>query len=248
MRRWLVLGFVFLMMPAAHPGALAGEDVKGAAGHWAGGIDLPAGKLSIAVELAADDGGAWGGKIDIPQQGIRALALLDVRVEGAAVSFRLPEIPGNPTLEGTLAEDGSSISGKLLQSGQSFAFSMDRAAAPEAEADPFAEYEKAGRPGEGLVGTWRGLIVAGPSRLRVVLAVKGAGEGALAATFASPDQGGLELPLDSIALDQKTVSFAIARVGAGYTGVLSEDGSEIVGTWTQGAQTAQLNLRRATPD
>lgn len=246
MKRWWAMGFVLWFTFAAHAGALAGVDDTGVAGHWAGGIDLPAGELSIAVDLEAGEDGAWGGKIDIPQQGIRALPLLDVRVEGSVVSFRLPEIPGDPTLEGTLAEDGSSISGELIQSGQSFPFSIERAKANEA--DPYAEYETAGRPGEGLVGTWRGLIVAGPSRLRVVLAVKDAGDGALAATFASPDQGGLELPLDSIALDQKTVSFAIARVGAGYTGVLSEDGSEIAGTWTQNVQSAQLDLRRATPD
>ena len=104
-----------------------------AAGRWEGAISLPGTELAITVTLTAP-GAAWSGTIDIPAQGARGLTLGDVVVQGSAVSFTLPSVPGAPAFKGTLAPDGGSISGTFIQGGQSLPFKLQRKADPSAAA------------------------------------------------------------------------------------------------------------------
>src|SRR5688500_6482587 len=65
-----------------------------AAGYWAGDISLPSQPLPIAVELASAAGAAWHGSIDIPLQGVRGFKLGAVKIDGDAVEFAMPGVPG----------------------------------------------------------------------------------------------------------------------------------------------------------
>ncbi len=101
---------------------------KTAAGHWEGEVTLPGTTLGIRVDLE-QGGDAWKGTIDIPVQGLRGFALGDVIVDGANISFKMPNIPGDPVFQGMLSPESQSIAGNLSQSGQTFPFKMDRAVA-----------------------------------------------------------------------------------------------------------------------
>ncbi|MCA1562842.1 MAG: serine hydrolase [Acidobacteria bacterium] len=103
------------------------------AGRWEGAVQLPGTELKIEVELSRA-ASAWSGTIDIPAQGARGLALGDVIVQGTALSFTLPGVPGTPAFKGTLAPDGASISGTFTQAGQTFPFKLQRKADPSASA------------------------------------------------------------------------------------------------------------------
>jgi hypothetical protein len=92
-------------------------------------------------------------------------------------------------------------------------------------------------------GLWLGTLEAGQVKLRVVLKVQKAGDG-WAATLDSVDQGAKDLPVDSVAVDGDTVKFEMPKLRAGFSGKRSADGSEIAGTWTQGAASLPLVLRR----
>ena len=103
------------------------------AGHWAGAIELPGQKLEIDVDLAAR-AGVWTGDITIPAQGAKDLPLAGIVVDGAAVTFAIANIPGDPVFRGELAEDGATLAGMFTQGGQSFPFSLTSGESPVARA------------------------------------------------------------------------------------------------------------------
>src|SRR5215208_7304734 len=92
-RAVLVTAMLLLILTGAAP-VLAAE--TGPAGHWEGAIDIPGTKLGIDVDLS-QDGGAWKGDISIPLQQAKDLPLVNVKVDGTAVSFEIQGIPGTPT-------------------------------------------------------------------------------------------------------------------------------------------------------
>lgn len=94
-------------------------------GRWEGAIEIPTGPLAIEVELT-QSGDGWSGAISIPAQSLEDLALADVKVDGAAVSFRIPNIPGDPTFGGTWSEDGNEITGTFTQGMGSYPFHLAR--------------------------------------------------------------------------------------------------------------------------
>jgi CubicO group peptidase (beta-lactamase class C family) len=104
------------------------------AGRWEGAIDLPGTALGVGIDFSKNAGGAWQGDIDIPMQGAKDLPLINIKMEGTAISFAIQNVPGNPTFKGTVAADGNSIAGDFTQSGQTFPFTLKRKSAAELEA------------------------------------------------------------------------------------------------------------------
>jgi len=98
---------------------------EGLAGHWKGGINIPAAKLTIDIDFRAADSG-WEGDISIPAQGAKDLPLANIVLKDSQVSFDLPAVPGKPTFKGTIAEGGQRISGDFTQSGKTFPFALER--------------------------------------------------------------------------------------------------------------------------
>jgi CubicO group peptidase (beta-lactamase class C family) len=127
-----------LLMPAALVPGRASAQTSAAAGRWEGAISVPGAELQIVLTLVAP-GSAWSGTIDIPAQGAADLPLGKVAVEGSAVSFTLPGVPGEPAFNGTLAPDGTSLSGTFTQAGQTFPFKLQRRADPAAAASSALE-------------------------------------------------------------------------------------------------------------
>src|SRR5215475_3721671 len=95
--------------------------------------------------------------------------------------------------------------------------------------------------GQSITGEWQGIV----SKLHLILKIEQAADGSFTAKLTSVDQGNVTIPVD-------TASFAptgelrleLKSVGAVYEGKLSDDGSEIVGTWRQGGASVPLSFRR----
>ncbi|HEX7999484.1 MAG TPA: alpha/beta hydrolase [Pyrinomonadaceae bacterium] len=96
-----------------------------------------------------------------------------------------------------------------------------------------------------IEGNWQGVIQAGPTKLRLVLKISRATDGSLKASVDSPDQGALNLPVDTVAFKDRALRFEMKQLSAGYEGTLSRDRSEIVGTWRQGGNSIGLLFRRS---
>ena len=148
--------------------ALAQAPAASAAGRWEGAISVPGTELAITVTLTA--GPKWSGTIDIPAQGASAMPLGDVIVQGSAISFTLPGVPGEPAFKGTLSPDGTTISGTFTQAGQGIPFKLQRKADPSAAATSalagFDEFVQSAMKSWGVPGLAMAIVKDG----KVVLA------------------------------------------------------------------------------
>ena len=121
MRRFLV-ALLLALVPLT-----AQQPAPSVAGYWEGAIQIPGAEMKIQVTL--EGGAAWSGRISIPPQGAKDLALAEVKVAGDTVAFAMPGIPGNPTFKGALGKDGA-IQGMFTQGGQVFPFHLVRGTVP----------------------------------------------------------------------------------------------------------------------
>ncbi|MEM1449728.1 MAG: serine hydrolase [Planctomycetota bacterium] len=110
-------------------------------GKWEGRINGLA--LDFDVDLAAAEGGALSGDLSIPAQGARDLPLERIVLDGVEITFVIAGIPGEPTFQGTVSDDGTTVTGDLTQGGAEFSFQMRRAidvAAPDAGLEAFGPW------------------------------------------------------------------------------------------------------------
>lgn len=115
---------------AAESATQPAADGSGLVGQWHGTIELPGQPLDIGLTFVEGDG-TLKGTIDIPAQLLLDSPLTDVSQNGTAVSFAIPEVPGDPTFSGTL--DAGTVSGEFSQSGVTAPFSLNPGPLPEPE-------------------------------------------------------------------------------------------------------------------
>lgn len=96
-------------------------------GHWEGRISTPEQPLNIALDFKQGSAGLEG-TIDIPSQMLVGHPLKDLRVDGDMATFVISEVPGNPTFQGRIHQEGKAptLVGDFSQNGMSFAFSVTR--------------------------------------------------------------------------------------------------------------------------
>ena len=97
-----------------------------------------------------------------------------------------------------------------------------------------------------IEGAWQGTINSAAGKLRLVLRVSKAANGALKATLDSPDQGAMGLPVDAISFGDSYLRFEMKAIQATFDGGLSRDGSEIAGSFSQGLP-APMVFKRESP-
>jgi hypothetical protein len=210
------------------------------AGHWEGAITLPTAALGIRVDLSRS-GESWQGTIDIPVQNLRGFKLDPVKVDGPAIAFAMPGIPGDPRFAGRLAEDGDSITGDFGQGGGKFPFRLARKVSPAAT----AEAPVVGIPGQGLEGHWQGSLKPTPViELRLALEITSASAEKPAGVLISLDQGGARIPITALTEHDGIVHLEAKSIGGVYDGKLNGDGSEIAGEWKQGGDPIPLVFKR----
>jgi polyvinyl alcohol dehydrogenase (cytochrome) len=101
-----------------------------------------------------------------------------------------------------------------------------------------------------IAGVWSGRIHAESQDLRIILHIRQTADGALSATFDSPDQGERDLPVDDFTFRELSLRFELKSTGRAYEGRFDAAKSEIVGQWKQGGEAQPLTLKRleTTPD
>ncbi len=211
------------------------EPAGTATGHWEGEISLPGTKLAIQVDLS-ETGGAWGGSIDIPAQGLRGFKLADVKVNGESVGFALPGIPGDPAFSGKLKANGKNLGGEFKQGGLTLPFMLTR-----------QEAAKPARavPGTGLAGFWQGTLRPSPlMELRLALEIIQSEGGKLRGVMTSLDQGGTPIPVTTVNDSSGKVHLDAATIGGSFEGAFKPDGSELSGDWRQGGGQLPLVFKR----
>lgn len=94
------------------------------------------------------------------------------------------------------------------------------------------------------LGEWHGALSASGRSIPLVMHVAGT-PGHLTATFDSPSQGALGLPVAEVLQESTLVRFKITAPDASYIARLSPDGQTLVGQWSQGGASLPLTMTRA---
>ncbi|MEL6251405.1 MAG: serine hydrolase [Bacteroidota bacterium] len=95
------------------------------AGVWKGAIEIPGSPLELSLKFEKESD-AWKGSLDIPIQGVKDMALAELKVEGRNISFKLPEVPGNSSFAGSLEEGDQVISGTFSQATAELPLKVER--------------------------------------------------------------------------------------------------------------------------
>lgn len=221
----------------------AADQPVGAAGHWDGTIVVtPPGaatqNVPMAVDLDHNAAGGWKGSIDIGPR-IKGLELTDIQVNGPSVHFVMRNMPGNPTFDGSLSPDGKIISGNAIQAGEKTTFTLTRNGPPKV-----AEPLKSTTISKDLQGKWQGALHPDGQTLNLVLELTAESDGTGNGTLTSVDQGNNAIPLSQFTQSGKAVTFVIQPIAGKFEGKLSDDGTQLAGTWTQGPNTLPLTFTK----
>jgi len=98
-------------------------------------------------------------------------------------------------------------------------------------------------PALNVDGNWLATLTVSDVKLRLILKVEKSANG-YAAKFDSPDQGAVDLPIDSIVLDGKKLTFSAAKFDITYEGTLNEAGDEISGIFKQRSGSTPMVFKR----
>jgi len=101
-----------------------------------------------------------------------------------------------------------------------------------------------------IAGDWQGTLKTPGPLLRTILRIAKTDKGGWKATLYSIDQSpdwGSGMATSSFTVQGAAVNFAIEQIRGSFEGKLSEDGTMMSGTWTQGPP-LPLELRRATKE
>jgi hypothetical protein len=227
--------------PADKPAPPADKPTQ--AGKWEGDIQAPGQTIGVVVELARSSDNRWAGTIAVPSQGNIALRMLNLKVEGAAISFDMPGAPGYPSFKGDLAADGQSIGGAFTQGGQSFRTELKRKGTPTLKAEARAKSEVS--PAIAAVkGDWEGSLEAGGQTLHLKFKLAPGAEEGLVGVLDSVDQL-IWIPVDSISEQSGAVKMELSLIQGSFSGKVSQDGATWEGTWSQGGGSIPLTLKRA---
>ncbi len=107
-------------------------------GTWKGAIQIPGSPLEVEVTIDTAETGELAGDIDIPAQNTKDQALKDIAADGSTISFVITTVPGDPTFDGSLSDDGDTLSGEFRQGGAAFPFMLTRFDVAAAEAEKAA--------------------------------------------------------------------------------------------------------------
>jgi hypothetical protein len=224
-RYFAILAGCFQLAPAAVPAAA----VASPAGLWEGTLNTPNGDIGFIFNLHRD-GDKWAGEMDVPMQGMSALPIANVKVDGAAVSFPLPG-GGEPHYDGKVSEDGKSIAGTFTVGGQPLALNL------KWKSEPRAVEKAPGNTGDVQVleGVWEGVLDVNGTQLHLRFNFTKNTDGGITGTFDSLDQGASGLPVAGISHTGDTVKLDLKVLSGSYQGTLDKDASTMTGTFTQGS-------------
>jgi len=95
-----------------------------------------------------------------------------------------------------------------------------------------------------IVGSWLGTLTVPGAELRIVFHITEGEDGTLSATMDSPDQGAKGIPVSEVVFAAGHLKLVSAAVNGEFEGDLAEDGSQIVGEWSQGGVVLPLTVSR----
>lgn len=126
----IVLGILVLAGVVAAGQELAktfpSADPKPFLGAWKGTLSIAGVELEIGLNFKLDETKKIAGTFDSITQGAFGLPLGNIEIMGKTVSFMIDNVPGEPSLKGTLDETGKKLTGEFTQGGAAGTFTVDK--------------------------------------------------------------------------------------------------------------------------
>jgi hypothetical protein len=233
--RTLVIA-ALLLVPAS---SLRAQTAVNPSGHWEGSIEAPGMNVGIEIDLVKNGNGQLAGTFGQPAQHLKGLPLTSFSVEGRSVSFQIKGgAPGQRVFIGELSADGKSMSGSFASQFGPVSFGLIRTDDARIEAAP-----KSASIGKELEGIWNGALDV-DGGVQLVLTLANQPGGTATGSILNVNEG-LEIPIAGITQKATSVTLEVKAVVSSYSGTLSADGTELVGTFVQGPTTLPLTFRRA---
>lgn len=218
MRTLRYLGAVLAVFAAFGLGAPAlAQPAPNPIGDWSGTLKTPGGDLTLIIHIAKGASGALNATLESPDQGPGSIPATTISLDGTRIAFSIA--PLNASYKGEWDAQKDQWQGTFTQ-GADLPLTLSRGLPPAAPVI------------KGLDGRWEGAIDVNGVRLRLVLRV-GTSAGGTIAALDSPDQLARGIHVTDLKRDGRSVSFAVPAVKGTYQGILSSDGSQLTGTWTQ---------------
>ena len=211
-----------------------------ASGRWEGSVKIPERELKLVVDLAQQSGDNWSGSIIIPGLGVKGMALADISVKNAEVSFALKSPGGrglDATFKGNLDANGA-LAGNFVEAGNTAPFILKKTGEPQVEAAPHST-----SLAKDFEGEWKGEFELFGYPRHVTLKLASGNEGATAELVIVGKKTN-NVPVDLIEQEGEMVSIDSHQAGMGYEGRLNKGTHEIKGTFAAGGIELPLILRR----
>lgn len=209
------------------PQAAAATAPPAIAGDWAGTLKAGPAELRLVLHIAAAKDGSLTATLDSVDQGANGIPINTVTFVQAAKG----------TYDGTVNKDASEIDGTWSQ-GQPMELNFKRA---EPQADVPAP--KPAAPSD-IDGTWQGSLETPQGKLRIVFKIVNMDTG-LTATMQSPDQAPNWMPTTSVTRSGARLTIEMKSFGASFEGQINAAKDTIDGTFSQGAGSLPLVLKKS---
>lgn len=206
-------------------------------GHWEGSVRVPAGDVAIAVDITHES--PLGGSISMPSQQLTDIPLQAMTVQGQTVAFRARR---DQTFSGVVAADGQSMAGAFRMESYDFPFTLRRTGPAKASAVLVGPTVT-----EALAGHWSATAATAGISERVTLTVTNQQNGTARALLVNETEGGLQIPL-VVAQRGQDVTLEAPGVMSRFDGTLNVEGTNLSGTWTQGARHLELTFTKRPPE
>jgi len=195
-------------------------------GDWHGSLVTPRGQLRVLLTIRAGADGALTAELEsVDQAPGQKIPVVNVAVTGGRLTFAVPR--NSLTYEGIWDAAGNRFNGTVHQ-GADMPLVLERGPFPM---QPVIQ---------GLDGSWDGTVRRNTADLRFVLRVSTGPSGTIA-SFDSPDQLAMGLPVTGLARQGDSVRFTVSAGNASFTGTLA--GDRLSGRWANGNET--VFVRRA---
>lgn len=219
------------------PTLLHAASATDAVGHWEGAIQTPQGDVNVSVDVDRAHDGTLIGAFSNPAQRLAHYPFASVSMDGATVRLEIKTAdPGVQAFAGTIGDDGQTFAGDFLVSVYAVPFKLERtgpAALPAPPSSPAIDVA--------LAGAWGGTLEIGAKALPLTLTLAnetdGTSRGYWAAGAATPT------PV-AIVADGRTVTLTSPVTPARFSGTLSQDGTAITGTMSEGGHERPVTFNR----
>jgi hypothetical protein len=214
-------------------------------GYWKGTLKVEKTTLRVDLKIAERADGTFRVAGDSPDQGGSDIEATTVTYHRPTLKVEFGGIMGS--YEGTVDESDRVIAGNFVSNGHTLPLTLERAkpdsaAAPDPAIEAQKDYSYTG-PND-LPGHWQGTLDVKQAGIKLRLAVNIAKmpDGKFSTSMISLDQGGSEIPANTVQYFPPNLHLEWSAIGASFHGKL--ENGKITGAWRQGGGALPLVLER----